>query len=93
MDISKRILQLCDAFDITVNNLADRSGVTQSTLHNIITGKSATAQVDTIEKICEGLDISIEDFFRENDDLPATALQELKMFKDFLRWKYGLAKS
>jgi len=90
MDLSKRILQLCDAFGISLNNLADRSGLTQSTLQNIVAGKSTTAQVNTIEKLCEGLGITLEDFFREDDDLPAPALQELKIFKDFLRWKYSL---
>lgn len=90
MDIAGRILYLLDAFDITLNHLADRSGVTQSTLQNIVTGKSATAQVDTIERICESLDITLEDFFREKDDFPAPAMQEIKLYKDFLRWKYNV---
>lgn len=88
MDVAKRILELCDAFGISLNNLADRSGLTQSTLYNIVAGKSSTAQVDTIEKICEGLDITLLDFFREDNDLPVEALQELKHFKEYLRWKY-----
>lgn len=90
MDLSKRILYFCDAFGMSVNNLADRSGITQSTLHNIVSKANNAAQFNTIEKICEGLEISVEDFFRENDDFPALALQELKLFKDYLRWKYGL---
>ena len=90
MDIAGRILFLLDAFGITLNHLADRSGVTQSTLQNIVTGKSATAQVDTIEKICDSLDITLEDFFREKDEFPAPAMQEIKLYKDFLRWKYNI---
>jgi len=87
VDITKRIFYLCDALEISINRLADISGVPQSTLQNIVS-KDSTATVRTIEKICDGLEIGIEDFFRENDDLPAPALQELKVFKDYLRWKY-----
>jgi len=88
VDITKRIFYLCDALEISINRLADISGVPQSTLQNIVS-KDSTATVRTIEKICDGLEIGIEDFFRENDDLPAPALQELKVFKDYLRWKYN----
>ncbi|SEO82453.1 XRE family transcriptional regulator [Propionispora vibrioides] len=93
MNLSKRILYFCNTFRITVNNLADRSGLTQSTLQNIISGNSSTAQVNTIEKICEGLGITLEDFFRENNDLPAPALQELTLFKKYLEWKYSSKSS
>lgn len=90
MDVKKRILQLCDALGISVNNLADRSGVAQSTIRNITLGTSTTATVRTIENICEGLEIDLEDFFRESDNFPAPALQELQLFKTYLRWKYGM---
>lgn len=88
MDISKRILYLCDAFGITVNHLADISGIAQSTLQGIVSGSTSSAQVSTIEKICEGLEITLEDFFREKDDLPIEACQELRLFKKYLMWKY-----
>ena len=92
MDIGKRILDLCNAFDITVNGLADKTGVPQSTIQKITSGESATAQVITIEKICEGLEISLEDFFRERDELPLQALQDFNKYKEFLRWKYKTEK-
>jgi transcriptional regulator with XRE-family HTH domain len=92
MDLAKRIYYFVDALGLSVNNLADRSGITQSTLQKIVTGESSTAQVSTIEKICEGLEITLEDFFREQDDLPAPALQELKQYKEFLRWKYNQSR-
>lgn len=58
-----RILDLCKSHDITLNKLATISGITQSTLNNIISGRNATTTVSTIQKICDGLEITILDFF------------------------------
>jgi transcriptional regulator with XRE-family HTH domain len=40
------------------------SGITQSTLNNIVSGRNNSATISTIKKICDGLDISIEEFFQ-----------------------------
>lgn len=58
-----RILDLCKQNDITVNKLSTISGITQSTLNNIVGGRNKSVTVSTLKKICDGLDISIEDFF------------------------------
>ncbi len=58
-----RILDLCQSRNITVNKLATISGITQSTLNNIIGGRNQSATVSTIKKICDGLEITIQDFF------------------------------
>lgn len=63
MAIRERILELCNIRGITVNKLATLSGITQSTLNNIINGRNNSTTVSTIKKICDGLDISIEEFF------------------------------
>lgn len=52
------------------------SGVTQSTLSNIISGRNNSTTVSTIKKICDGLDISIIEFF--NDELFQNLEQEIK---------------
>ena len=62
-----RILELCSRREITVNRLATLSGVTQSTLNNIVSGRNHSATVSTIKKLCDGLDISLREFF----DTPA----------------------
>ncbi len=59
-----RIIELCNENNITVNKLATISGVTQSTLNNIIGGRNNSTTVSTIKKLCDGLNISIEDFFK-----------------------------
>lgn len=58
-----RILNLCDERKITVNKLATMSGVTQSTLNNIVCGRNNSATVSTVKKICDGLEITIQEFF------------------------------
>ena len=71
-----RIQNLCKERKITVNKLAIISGVTQSTLNNIISGRNNSATVSTIKKLCDGLEISILDFF--NSDLFKDLEQEIK---------------
>jgi len=61
--VKLRILELCELRDITVNKLGTISGVAQSTLNNIVSGRNNSTTVSTIKKICDGLDISIIDFF------------------------------
>lgn len=61
--VKERILQLCQDRDISINMLCTMSGVTQSTVNNIINGRNRSTTVSTIKKLCDGLDISIEDFF------------------------------
>lgn len=58
-----RILELCQDNNITVNKLATISGITQSTLSNIIGGRNNSTTISTIKKICDGLGITIEEFF------------------------------
>ena len=57
------ILELCRQRHITINRLATLSGVTQSTLNNIVSGRNNSATVATIKKLCDGLDITLRDFF------------------------------
>ena len=52
------------------------SGVTQSTVNNIISGRNRSATVSTIKKLCDGLGITIEEFF--HSDLFKDLEQELK---------------
>lgn len=58
-----RILQLCEEKEISINKLCSLSGVTQSTVNNIISGRNNSTTVSTIKKLCDGLDIEIGEFF------------------------------
>ena len=72
----ERILNLCNERNITVNKLAIISGVTQSTLNNIVSGRNNSMTVSTVKKLCDGLEISVIDFF--NCDLFSDLEQEVK---------------
>ena len=61
--VKMRILELCKQHNITLNKLSTICGITQSTLNNIISRPNATTTVSTVQKICDGLDITIIDFF------------------------------
>ena len=61
--VKERILQLHRERDISINKLCAISGVTQSTVNNIISGRNNSATVSSIKKLCDGLEITIEDFF------------------------------
>ena len=74
--IANRILQLCDERGIAVNELANISGVSPSTIYSMLNEKSKNPGVVSIQKICDGLDISIREFF--NSDIFDDIEQEIK---------------
>ena len=61
--IANRLLELCEQKRLSVNALARISAVPPSTLKNIINGGSKNAGVVTLKKLCDGLQISLYDFF------------------------------
>ena len=74
--VRERIIELCRERGITINKLSDLSGVTQSTVNNIVSGRNNSATVATLKKLCDGLGISIKDFF--HSDLFRDLEQEIK---------------
>jgi len=61
--ISQRIVQLCEENNITINKLSTLAGITQSTLNDVVSGKSNNPTVKTIYYVCFGLGIEMKDFF------------------------------
>lgn len=74
--VRRRILALCQERNITVNKLANISGVTQSTLNNIVSGRNHSMTVATVQKLCDGLGMTITAFFQS--DLFRELEQEIK---------------
>lgn len=74
--VVNRIYQLCREREITPNALSYLAGISQSTVKSILNGESKNPGIVTIKKICDGLDISLIQFF----DVPEYAQleQELK---------------
>lgn len=61
--VKNRILYLCAEKRITINKLATESGVAPSTIKNILYGKSQNPGIVTLKMLCDGLGISLIDFF------------------------------
>lgn len=74
--VSVRISDLCKMQEITINRLGTISGVTQSTINNIVSGRNKSTTVSTIKKLCDGLEISVVEFF--NADVFKNLEQEIK---------------
>ncbi len=74
--VKLRILELCQQQNLSINKLSSISGVTQSTVNNIISGRNRSTTVSTIQKLCDGLGITIEEFF--HSELFRNLEQELK---------------
>ena len=65
--IKNRILGLCEANNISINKLANIAGLPPSSLKNILYGKSQNPKIETIKIICDGLGITLGEFFNTSD--------------------------
>lgn len=70
--IAHRLLELCEERHITLNKLSTICGMTQSTLNNIVNTGSNNPTVSTVKKVCDGLGITLAQFF----DAPVFTLLE-----------------
>lgn len=65
--VKNRILDLCNEKRISINKLATESGVAPSTVKNILYGKSQNPGIVTIKMLCDGIGISLTEFFRTEE--------------------------
>lgn len=61
--VAKRIIEICNEKEITVNELANLSGISPSTIYSMLNTKSKNPGVVSIQKICDGAEITIRYFF------------------------------
>ena len=61
--VKERILDLCNQKNLSVNKLCNMSGITQSTVNNIVSGRNNSTTISTIKKMCDGFGITIQEFF------------------------------
>ena len=59
--IIKRLNDLCSEREITINKLSTLSGITQSTVENIISGKTKNPKLKTLHKLAVGLDMTVSE--------------------------------
>ena len=74
--VAERFLKLCKEKNISINELANISGVTASTAYSMLDSSRRDVSIRTIKKFCDGLEITLGEFFstEEFDSLE----QELK---------------
>ncbi|OTN89092.1 hypothetical protein A5819_001584 [Enterococcus sp. 7E2_DIV0204] len=59
--IRLRLKNLCDEKNISINKLATLSGITQSTVDNIMKGKTKNPKLKTLHKLATGLDMTVSE--------------------------------
>ena len=59
--IIKRLTQLCKEREITINGLATLSGITQSTVDNLMKGATRNPKLKTLHKLAVGLDMTVSE--------------------------------
>ncbi len=65
--VANRILELCKEKNLTINGLARLSAVPPTTLKNILSGVSKNPGIVTIKLLCDGLEITLTDFFNTEE--------------------------
>ncbi len=72
--VKYRILQLCEERNLSINKLSTLCALPPSSIKNILNGKSQNPKLLTIKIICDGLDITLGEFFStpEFDSLEQT---------------------
>ena len=75
--VANRILQLCNERNLALNALANLSAMPPSTLKSITNGDSQNPGIITIKLLCDGLGISLYDFF-DTDIFKSTEEENMK---------------
>ena len=61
--LSLRVLELCKQHNLTPHGLGVKCGVASSTIDNIIKKNYSSVQLKFVYAICDGLEMSLEEFF------------------------------
>lgn len=65
--VARRFKELCEQKNIRINELATRSGVTPSTVYSMLDPRRREISITTIKKLCDGLEITLGEFFSTSD--------------------------
>lgn len=61
--VAKRFEELCAEREMPPNELANRAGVTPSTVYSMLDPSRRRVSITTIKKLCDGLEITLGQFF------------------------------
>lgn len=65
--VVKRFQELCNNRGIKINELANISGVTPSTAYSMMDPRRRDISIITIKKFCDGLELTLGEFFSTPD--------------------------
>ena len=65
--VATRFAEICKERNMKINELAYRSGVTPSTAYSMMDSSRRDISIVTIKKFCDGLDITLSEFFSTAD--------------------------
>ena len=80
--IIAKIEQLCKKKKISRYRLAQKSGIAQSSISTLLNRKSVPT-IQTLEKICDGLDITLAQFFTEDEEYPDLTSDQKQLLSDW----------
>ena len=61
--VTDRFIEICEERSIRPNELATLSGVTPSTVYSMLNSSRRDISILTIKKLCDGLDMTLGEFF------------------------------
>ncbi len=65
--VVERFINICHERNIKPNELAVMSGVTPSTVYSMLDPSRRNISIVVIKKLCDGLDMSLKDFFTSSE--------------------------
>lgn len=65
--VVERFKKICEERNIKINELANISGVTPSTAYSMMDENRRDVSITTIKKFCDGLDITLGEFFSTSE--------------------------
>ena len=80
--IIAKIEKLCEKKNISRYRLAQKSGIAQSSISTLLNRKSVPT-IQTLEKICDGLDITLAQFFTEDEEYPDLTSDQKQLLSDW----------
>ena len=78
--IGPRVKELCDKQQITTYRLSQMTGVTQTVLSRIMNRKNIPT-IQTLEKICSALNISLAQFFAKDESQPDLTAEQREIIE------------
>lgn len=80
--VVERVLFLCEKQGISRYRLSQLSGISQSSISNIVKRRSVP-NIDTLQKICEGLGITLSQFFADEGDIVNLTKEQRELLLDW----------